>query len=102
MAKFRNPSNGYTQSVHPLTAFAGCLLFGVLYFAYKGVWRHAIISFFAALMTFGIAWIIYPFFAYQCVRTAYLERGWQEVGHGRKGVVARRQQPGPSFDGISV
>jgi len=82
MATFINPSNGYTQTVKPLTAFAGCLLFGVLYFAYKGVWKHALISFVAAFMTFGISWLIYPFFAYGCVKNAYLERGWREEGRG--------------------
>jgi hypothetical protein len=93
--------NGYTQSVEPLTSFAGCLLFGVLYFAYKGVWKHALIAFFAAFMTLGISWVIYPFFAYKCVTGSYLERGWQRVGRGAPSV-ARRRQPGPSFDNIQI
>ncbi len=102
MAAFRNPSNGYTQAVSPLTAFAGCLLFGTLYFAYKGVWKHAIISFLAAFMTLGISWFIYPFFAYGCVKTSYLERGWREVGRGASRVTVGRRQNAPSFDSIDI
>ena len=101
MATFRNPLNGYTQSVHPGSAFVGCLLFGVLYFAYKGVWKHALISLAAAFMTVGASWFVYPFFAYGCVRSSYLERGWKEVGAVRS-TKKRRGQNVPSFDGIDV
>lgn len=101
MATFQNPTNGYTQSVGPLTSFAACLVFGVLYFAYKGVWRHAFISFFAAFLTLGISWIIYPFLAYECVRNSYLERGWREVS-GTAKLHANRRSVGPSFDGVDV
>lgn len=101
MATFRNPANGYTQSVNPLTSFVGCLLFGVLYFAYKGAWKHAFISLFAALITFGISWLIYPFFAFGCVKNSYLERGWRETGKASKGFLPRRNA-GPSFDGIDI
>lgn len=101
MATFRNPANGYTQSVQPLTAFAGCLLFGVLYFAYKGVWKHAFIAFFAAVFTLGVSWLIYPFFAYACVTGSYKERGWRQVGKGMRPAASRRVGA-PSFDGIDV
>lgn len=102
MAKFRNPLNGYTQSVDPATAFLGCLMFGMFYFAYKGVWKHAFISFFAALFTVGISWLIYPFFAYSCVTGSYQERGWQRVGRGAPRATVARVAKGPSFDGINI
>lgn len=79
MAKFKNPSNGYVQTVTQAGAFFGCLAFGVLYFAYKGAWRHVLISFGAACCTLGISWLIYPFFAYRCVEHSYLEKGWRRV-----------------------
>lgn len=101
MAKFRNPQNGYTQSVSPAGAFFGCLFFGALYFAYKGVWRHVFISIFAALFTFMVSWLVYPFFAYSCVENCYLERGWQRVGNGRPST-GRKKTAGPSFDGIDL
>lgn len=100
MATFRNPQNGYTQSVGQLSAFAWCLLFGVLYFAYKGVWKHALISLVAAVCTCGISWLVYPFFAYSCVTNAYLERGWHQVGRHLGKATARGRQP--SFDGIEA
>ena len=101
MATFRNPANGYTQSVTKSSAFWGCLLFGIFYFAYKGVWRHAAIGLLAALLTAGISWIVYPFFAYNCVRTSYLERGWIEVG-ARNRSTNRSRAVSPSFDGVDV
>lgn len=43
--------------------FLWCLLFGVFYFAYKGVWGHFWLGLFLGAVTFGISWLIYPFFA---------------------------------------
>lgn len=97
--KFRHPLNGYTQGVTQLGAFLGCLTFGVFYFAYKGVWKHFLISALAAMCTVGISWIVYPFFAYKCVVHSYLERGWKPVTKSKH----RKAAPGlpaPSFDGL--
>jgi hypothetical protein len=74
---FRNPANGYTESVN--FAFLWALVFGVLYFAVKGVWRHAVISFVLAVCTLGLSWLIYPFFAKSMLRAHYLRLGWVEV-----------------------
>jgi peptidoglycan biosynthesis protein MviN/MurJ (putative lipid II flippase) len=59
-------------------AFLWTLLFGPLYFAYKGVWRHALISAVAALVTMGFSWLIYPFFAHGAVSNHYWRLGWKE------------------------
>ncbi len=99
MATFINPQNGYTQSVSQTGAFFGCLLFGVLYFAYKGVWRHALISFAAVFLTFGISWLVYPFIAYRCVEQSYLERGWRRAGQ-RRVPTKTTGASWPSFDDI--
>jgi hypothetical protein len=74
---FRNPSNAYVEKV----SHAGiwCLLFGCFYLAYKGAWMPAVLAFFLALVTAGISWIIFPFFARTLIRKAYLQRGWIEI-----------------------
>lgn len=82
MTTFRNPANDFTQTVNGTTAFLGCLFFGPLFFVSKNAWKHAVISAFAAPMTFGLSWIIYPFFAHRLIEHAFLERGWQVVDDG--------------------
>ena len=76
-ARFRNPANGYEENVGH--AWLWCLLFGCFYFAVKGVWTHAVASFVLALLTFGLSWLVYPFFARGAVERNYLRRGWIPV-----------------------
>lgn len=75
--KFKNPTNDYVEEA----SFCGlwCLLFGCLYFAYKGMWGHAVINLILALCTMGVSHLIYPFFAGEAVRKHYLQRGWKEL-----------------------
>jgi len=75
--RFRNPANGYEEAVG--TPWIWCLLFGCVYFAAKGIWTHAVAALLLALLTFGLSWLIYPFFARQIVETHYLRRGWIPV-----------------------
>ncbi len=60
-------------------AWLWVLLFGFVYFAVKGVWTHAIAGLVLAFLTFGISWLIYPFFAGSIMRTNYLRKGWIQV-----------------------
>jgi len=93
MAKFQNPNNRYIEDVE--RAGLWCLLFGTLYFAVKGVWGHAVISLVLAILTVGISWLIYPFFAQQIVETNYLRRGWVRLNpHGWE----RADTDEPSWD----
>jgi hypothetical protein len=71
---FRNPSNGYIE--HVSVPFLWTMLFGPLYFAVRGVWGHAIISFFLAVLTVGLSWLFYPFAARSIMETSYLRKGW--------------------------
>jgi hypothetical protein len=48
---------------HHSVPFLWCLLFGPFYFAAKGAWIHAVIALLAALVTMGLSWLVYPFFA---------------------------------------
>lgn len=74
---FRNPANGYVEEVR--LAWFWSLLFGFFYFAVKGIWTHAVAGLVLALLTFGISWLVYPFFAQQIVERHYLRRGWIPV-----------------------
>ena len=76
MATYVNQTNGYTERVGP--AWLWVLLFGALYFAYRGMWRHAILLFLLVLPTFGIAWVYYILTARRHVERHYLERGWAQ------------------------
>lgn len=76
--QFRNPNNGYIETGGSGVSILWCLLFGPLYFAYRNVWSHAVISFFLAMFTGGLTWFLYPFFAPSIVNKSYRRRGWKE------------------------
>lgn len=73
--KFKNPQNGYIEEL-PALAWLWTLLFGAIYFAVRGVWTHAIVGLILAIFTYGISWLIYPFFAKNIIATHYLKTGW--------------------------
>jgi hypothetical protein len=74
---FRNPANGYVETIsHP---GLWTLLFGCFYFAVKGVWIHAGMALVLAVITGGLSWLIYPFFARRLIETHYLRQGWQRA-----------------------
>jgi hypothetical protein len=74
---FRHPTNGHTERVGP--AWLWALLFGVFYFAWRGMWTHAIIGAILAFLTFGISWVIYAIAAPSLVRKHYLRAGWVPI-----------------------
>ncbi len=74
---FRNPANNYEETVK--LPWLWCFLFGFLYFAAKGIWTHVFISFFLAICTLGLSWLVYPFFASDIVEKNYLRKGWIKV-----------------------
>jgi hypothetical protein len=76
--RFRNPANGYVEEIG--APWIWCLLFGCIYFAARGIWTHAVAAFLLALFTWGLSWLIYPFFAREIVEHHYLRRGWIPVG----------------------
>jgi len=75
--KFKNLQNNYIEESS--IPFLWTLLFGFLYFAYKRVWSHCLISFILAWLTVGFSWLIYPFFAKAIVRKSFLGTGWVEL-----------------------
>lgn len=76
MIAFTNPANNYTTTGTTPFTWLWCLLFGPLFFVYKGVWSHAVISIVAAFITFGISWLIYPFFASWAIKHHFQTKGW--------------------------
>ncbi|NEX20254.1 hypothetical protein G3480_07990 [Thiorhodococcus mannitoliphagus] len=78
MMKFKNPETGAIEEV-PALAPLWVLLFGVFYFAYKGIWNHVLGSILFAIVTAGLSWLVYPFFAYDILCKHYVDRGWIEV-----------------------
>lgn len=69
--------DGYSEEANH--AWLWTLLFGCFYFGVKGIWTHAVVSFGLALLTGGISWFVYPFFASTVVRNHYLRNGWKEI-----------------------
>ena len=74
---FKNPANGYVEESSSIGLWA--LIFGSFYFAVKGAWGQAVLSAVLALCTFGLSWLIYPFFASGIIRKHYLRKGWIEL-----------------------
>jgi len=69
--------SGYIENCKAPALFT--LLFGPLYFIFKGTVRHAIIALILGLLTNGITILIYPFFAKKILRGHYGRKGYTEV-----------------------
>lgn len=81
--KFKNPQNDYVEdSAWP---FVCALLFGPLYFLFKGIYRHFFLSLIVILVTSWtivvpvLTWIVYAFASPSIVAEFYLRKGWVEV-----------------------
>lgn len=75
--RYKHPTSDYTETTK--FAFLWCLLIGSLYFILKESYKHAAISFILAVVTSGVSWIIYPFFAKGIMHTHYMRKGYTEV-----------------------
>lgn len=84
------------------------ILFGWIYFACKGIWKHAILyfvlSFMLVLILTAMAPVAYPFFqivfglvyalfANDIVRSHYINKGWIEVRTIKSKVVYEPKEP---------
>ena len=77
--KFKNTRNNYTETVSTPISWLLVFLFGPIYWAVKGIWRHAVVHLILAIISFGVIHLIYPFFTYSILRKHYLKLGWKEV-----------------------
>ena len=92
MRKFKNPTNGYVQTCGS-NEICGGLLFGVIYLAYRGAWRLALVWLVVlaaclgvfgqpGLMLFGIYQILSAFLIPNELAHKYLVSGYLEITHG--------------------
>lgn len=65
-----------------------CLLFGVFWFLYKRLYGWAAITFLAAIITSGIAWFVFPFFANGVHRSSLQKSGWLQEAQAAEFVVS--------------
>jgi hypothetical protein len=72
----QNPVTGQVVTLQKWPTFGLTLLFGCFYLAYHGAWWNALISLALAWITWGLAWVIYPFFTYRFLVDSYRRRGW--------------------------
>lgn len=70
-----HPVNGSTEDIWEGFSWP-CLFCGFLWYMYKGMWGWGIIALILAFITFGISWLIFPFFANGQYAKALLERGY--------------------------
>jgi hypothetical protein len=76
---FRDPHTGATTRVTKRGSFWFTFLFGVFYLLYKEIWLHAAIAAILAIFTYGLSWLIYPFFAYRIIVDNYRRKDWVEA-----------------------
>jgi hypothetical protein len=78
-----NPVNGSIEEIWEGFSWA-CLVFGFLWYIYKGMWAWGAIALILAFCTFGVSWLIFPFFAngqyaQSLLRQGYLnEKQWKQ------------------------
>lgn len=75
--KFQNPSNSYIVETNNPGFWT--LFFGCFYFLKHGAWGYALIAFVVAILSYGISWLIFPFFGAKIIKDSYLRRGWVEL-----------------------
>lgn len=75
VAKAYHPINDSTEEIWEGFSWP-CLFCGFLWYMYKSMWGWGIIALILAAATFGISWLIFPFFANAQYAKALLERGY--------------------------
>lgn len=101
--RFRNPQNGYEEKATTGWSWLWAFLWPPLYYAAKGIWTHAVVSFLLAWVLGGFSYGAAAFFvgiAYAImnrgiVRAHYLKKGWLEVD-GKTPAAANSAAPGPA------
>jgi hypothetical protein len=73
--KAYHPINGATEEVWEGFSWP-CLFFGFLWYLYKGMWGWSVFALVLAFATWGISWLVFPFFANGQYAKSLLERGY--------------------------
>ena len=71
-----NLQNNYSESISYYDTFTSALLFGGIYLIYRKIWNHFFIFIILAIITYGLIWLVYPFFMYWIVKGHYQKIGW--------------------------
>ena len=80
---FKHPVSGEVIKMTTGFSWLWVLLFGCFWFGFKGMWGHAVLALGLAIVTSGLAWLLYPFFTYRIVKRHCRMSGWLEVdGNG--------------------
>ena len=73
---YKHPEHDYSESFGKIT-WVWVFLFGPIFWAVKGVWTHFAAHLLLAIITLGIAHLIYPFFTYKILHNHYRKLGWK-------------------------
>ncbi|MEQ8506831.1 MAG: hypothetical protein RIB80_16025 [Rhodospirillales bacterium] len=85
--KFKNPENGYEEKILGRFHWLWCFLWTPIYYLAKGIWIHAVLSFFLSWVLGAYTFLISTFviaFIYACINRSvvekhYLRKGWTKV-----------------------
>lgn len=100
---FKQPINNYEEEYNTAVAPIWCFLFGPLYWLARNNVFHTVLSFFLAIGTVGISWVIYPFFVNRINIKAYAKKGWINTGTIETGIpITRRNNISVDLTGYSV
>jgi hypothetical protein len=75
VGKSYHPINGAAEQIWEGFSWP-CLLFGCVWYGYKGMWGWAFIALILAVATAGVSWLILPFFANEQYAKHLLGRGY--------------------------
>lgn len=78
MTKFVDSRNGHIHMHDAATSVVGALMFGPLYWLFKGMFGWFFVSMLLNVLTFGVAWIIIVPFAPSIHRNYLLSQGFVE------------------------
>ena len=70
-----HPVNNHPEPIYEGFSFP-CLFLGCFWYLFKGMGLWALISFLAAMISWGLAWFIFPFFANEQDRKYLLKKGY--------------------------
>ena len=74
-AKAYNPTNGAVEEIWEGFSWP-CLFLGFIWYIYKGMWGWGVISLILAACTWGLSWLIFPFFANEQHATSLMKLGY--------------------------
>lgn len=75
VAKAYNPTNGAVEEIWEGFSWP-CLFLGFIWYIYKGMWGWGVITLILAILTWGLSWLVFPFFANEQYAKSLLKQGY--------------------------